>query len=275
MSPGAVPAALALTATVGGCRSGRERKLWTCAARPRWTRSGVELIGSFTATAKRSSTVRAAPGPRIEARTCTRSPSAKRRAGRKLAPSPCEYASTRPAWRPVREPVTLMCASSRAGTPRKLICVSGEASRLPGRGEIVTDPACRAESLSLAGVHMGAAAAGAAIRNPSMTSAAGPTMRARMGPIDPNEHRHLDRRTFLKRGLIGGGALVGGGLGIRAVTEPAGDAAAPGPNRTSERAAADARSQPRGRRPNILVILVDQLRSPQWASATPIHLGLP
>src|SRR5438309_7636266 len=140
-----------------------------------------------------------------------------------------------------------MCASSRAGTPRKLICVSGEASRLPGRGETVTDPAGRAESLSLAGVHMGAAAAGAAISNPSMTSAAGRTMRARMGPIDPNEHRHLDRRTLLKRGLIGGGALVGGGLGLRAVTEPAGDAASV-PNRTSARAAAGPRSQARGRR---------------------------
>src|SRR5207244_13557646 len=128
-------------------------------------------------------------------------------------------------------------------------------------GETVTAPACRAESLSLAGVHIGAAAAaGTAARNPSMTSAPARTMSARMGPIDPNEHRHLDRRTLLKRGLIGGSALVGGGLGLRAVTEPAGDAAAPGPNRTSERAAADARSQPRGRRPNILVILVDQLR---------------
>ncbi|TMK95679.1 MAG: sulfatase [Actinobacteria bacterium] len=95
-----------------------------------------------------------------------------------------------------------------------------------------------------------------------------------MGPIDPNEHRHVDRRTFLKRGLIGGGALVSGGLGIRAVTEPAGDAA-PAPDRTSARTAAGARSHAQGRRPNILVILVDQLRYPQWASATPIHRGLP
>src|SRR2546425_7517061 len=95
-----------------------------------------------------------------------------------------------------------------------------------------------------------------------------------MGPIDPNEHRRVDRRTFLKRGLIGGGALVSGGLGSRAVPEPAGDAA-PVLSRTSARAAPGARSHAQGRRPNILVILVDQLRYPQWASATPIHEGLP
>jgi arylsulfatase A-like enzyme len=95
-----------------------------------------------------------------------------------------------------------------------------------------------------------------------------------MGPIDPNEHRHLDRRTLLKRGLIGGGALVGGGLGLRAISESAGDAA-PAPARTSASADPGPRSRAQGRRPNILVILVDQLRYPQWPSATPLHPGLP
>src|SRR5207253_11411039 len=44
-------------------------------------------------------------------------------------------------------------ASAPAGTPRKLIWVRGEASRLPGSGETVTAPASRAELLSLAGAH--------------------------------------------------------------------------------------------------------------------------
>src|ERR1035437_9780169 len=49
------------------------------------------------------------------------------------------------------------------GTPRRLIWVWGEASRLPGSGETVTAPPSSAELLSVAGVHGGGGpAAGAA-----------------------------------------------------------------------------------------------------------------
>ena len=47
--------------------------------------------------------------------------------------------------RPLREPTTLIALRSPAGTPRKLIWVCGEASRLPGSGETVTAPSCSAE----------------------------------------------------------------------------------------------------------------------------------
>ena len=68
--------------------------------------------------------------------------------------------------------------------------------------------------------------------------------------------RRIDRRTFLKAGLAGGAAL-GAGAGIWAATQGGG-----GP---SARAGA----------PNILVILVDQMRYPQWFSAAQRSLGLP
>jgi arylsulfatase A-like enzyme len=96
-----------------------------------------------------------------------------------------------------------------------------------------------------------------------------------MESIDPNEHRRVDRRTFLKGGLIAGGVLAGG-LAIRAVadTDTAGDAR-PEPSKAPRRSAAPATASESDRRPNILVIVVDQLRFPQWFSAAPMSLGLP
>ncbi len=94
-----------------------------------------------------------------------------------------------------------------------------------------------------------------------------------MDSIDPRKHRRVDRRTFLKGGLAAGGALIGGGLVIRGLastadstpTQPGADT--PPPARASEGSPT--------RRPNILVIIVDQLRLPQWFSAAPVGLGLP
>ena len=71
----------------------------------------------------------------------------------------------------------------------------------------------------------------------------GPQQRARPGD------RH-DRRTFMRRGLLAGGALAGTGAAIWAATNSGGPRA---PRRPGEQ-------------PNILVIVVDQLRSPQWFS---------
>jgi arylsulfatase A-like enzyme len=86
-----------------------------------------------------------------------------------------------------------------------------------------------------------------------------------------------DRRTFLKRGAIAGGLLTGAGAAI-AGCGTAGDGASTPP-------AAVPVSQPVGRvapttgaarRPNILVIMVDQLRFPQWFGPTPGRgVGLP
>jgi arylsulfatase A-like enzyme len=79
----------------------------------------------------------------------------------------------------------------------------------------------------------------------------------------------VDRRTFLKRGAVAGGLLAGAGLGIKALSEADGDPSAkPTPvDRTAHK--------PAQQRPNILVIVVDQLRYPQWFSATPMGMALP
>jgi len=126
---------------------------------------------------------------------------------------------------PLREPTTLRTESSAAGAPRKLICVCGEASRLPASGETVTDPAFIAELFNVAGVQVGPtrAAAREAATSPKLSATAGPSMRARMDSIDPPEHKRVDRRTFIKSGLIAGGALVGAGVGIKAVADATSD----------------------------------------------------
>jgi arylsulfatase A-like enzyme len=101
--------------------------------------------------------------------------------------------------------------------------------------------------------------------------------------LDPK--RLVDRRTLLKSGLLAGGALAGGGA---ALADLIARQEAPSPTKKVDkraaraqrsdahvRGAAEAESaakQPgsgsRFRQPNILVIMVDQLRTPQWFSAT-------
>ncbi len=94
-----------------------------------------------------------------------------------------------------------------------------------------------------------------------------------MESIDPAEHRRVDRRTFLKSGLIAGGALAGAGLGIRALADgSSGDSPARTPAATPATVPASTKALPR---PNILVIVVDQLRFPQWFGASPFGVELP
>jgi arylsulfatase A-like enzyme len=98
--------------------------------------------------------------------------------------------------------------------------------------------------------------------------------------------RQIDRRTFLKGGLLAGGALLGGGAAIAAIAkeveEPATSAshARRRPPRQTTQPAGTTLQQssppPRqtggtgvGGQPNILVIVVDQLRAPQWFTASP------
>jgi arylsulfatase A-like enzyme len=89
--------------------------------------------------------------------------------------------------------------------------------------------------------------------------------------MDSDQHMRVNRRTFLKRGAIAGGALAGAGLGIRALSEADGDPPEPPKPPPSKPAR---RSRP-SQQPNILVIMVDQLRFPQWFSATPMGMALP
>jgi len=90
--------------------------------------------------------------------------------------------------------------------------------------------------------------------------------------MDSEQHRRVDRRTFLKGGLIAGGLAAGAGLGIRALADSGGDspstpAFVPAPAETSRR------HRPSSQ-PNILVIVVDQLRFPQWFGASSMGAGL-
>ncbi len=83
----------------------------------------------------------------------------------------------------------------------------------------------------------------------------------------------MDRRTALKRGLIAGGLLAGAGAIVRVATEDT-DRDSGSPPSAAPAVARPAPSAVRGK-PNILVIVVDQLRFPQWFSPSPAGLGLP
>ncbi|HEY5287909.1 MAG TPA: sulfatase-like hydrolase/transferase [Solirubrobacteraceae bacterium] len=106
--------------------------------------------------------------------------------------------------------------------------------------------------------------------------------------LDPK--RLLDRRTLLKSGLLAGGALAGGGVALadfiakqEAASAPA-DASAHaakarhGGVEAHGRQAGGAKQQPGSgepfRQPNILVVMVDQLRTPQWFSAADSAVAL-
>ena len=83
----------------------------------------------------------------------------------------------------------------------------------------------------------------------------------------------MDRRTAIKHGLIAGGLLAGAGALGAAAAENASDSS----SKTSA-TPAPARVRPAhggAEKPNILVIVVDQLRFPQWFSPNPAGLGLP
>jgi arylsulfatase A-like enzyme len=92
-----------------------------------------------------------------------------------------------------------------------------------------------------------------------------------MASIDPDKDRSVDRRTFLRRGLIAGG-LLAAGTAIGELADAATDSE-PGPGATARTGVAPpART---ARAPNVLVILVDQMRFPQWIAPTPGGAGLP
>ena len=83
-----------------------------------------------------------------------------------------------------------------------------------------------------------------------------------MNPEHPDQRGAIDRRTLLKGGLAAGGVLAGG-LAIKALADEA--------RREEQTAPLGARSaaRPGREKPNILVIMVDQMRYPQWLSPSP------
>jgi arylsulfatase A-like enzyme len=80
---------------------------------------------------------------------------------------------------------------------------------------------------------------------------------ARESPGEPTGSSRLDRRAFLKRGLLAGGVLLGGGA---AAAELAGHNSSH-PPKPRPRAASRRITKPAPVKPNILVVLVDQMRS--------------
>ncbi len=78
-----------------------------------------------------------------------------------------------------------------------------------------------------------------------------------------SQHRRVDRRTFIKGGIVAGGALAAGGAAIAALADTDSKSAPPPPAPAPVAGAA----RTGARRPNILVIIVDQLRYPQWFAA--------
>ncbi len=93
-----------------------------------------------------------------------------------------------------------------------------------------------------------------------------------MDDIDSKENRKVNRRTFIKGGLLAGGTIAGAGIAIRAAADTGSDSPPPSPMLAQPPPIAKPASP--GKRPNILVIMVDQLRFPQWFGPTPAGVGL-
>jgi arylsulfatase A-like enzyme len=88
--------------------------------------------------------------------------------------------------------------------------------------------------------------------------------------------KKIDRRTFVKRGLLAGGALTGGAMAISRLADANDGSSAAAGAKPSPAARTERPQRPAGPpQPNILVIVVDQLRFPQWCGAGPGGPDLP
>ena len=94
---------------------------------------------------------------------------------------------------------------------------------------------------------------------------------------DKKIDKRIDRRTFVTKGLIAGGAVAGGALAVSRLADATdGVGASPGPAHVPAPAQPTRQRAPVGRQqPNILVIVVDQLRFPQWFGPGPGGPSLP
>jgi arylsulfatase A-like enzyme len=84
--------------------------------------------------------------------------------------------------------------------------------------------------------------------------------------------KRIDRRAFLKKGAFAASALTGGGIAASRLADAMGESdrdVAGGPVQQARTAKATPA------RPNILVIIVDQLRFPQWLATAPAGPSLP
>ncbi len=95
---------------------------------------------------------------------------------------------------------------------------------------------------------------------------------------DPRREQKLTRRALLKGGIIAGGAVAGAGVAYEALgggsgraSPPRTTSSAPKSGKPPTRSGVPKGSSPR--QPNILVIVVDQLRYPMWFSAAAGQLG--
>lgn len=107
----------------------------------------------------------------------------------------------------------------------------------------------------------------------------------RQGHSPDSSDRLFDRRTLIKSGLLAGGALAGGGAALANLVSGPGPAASHlhkasrGPKVSPSGAPATVSRRRRARKghvaPNILVVMVDQMRTPQWYSAAALmpHLA--
>ncbi len=97
---------------------------------------------------------------------------------------------------------------------------------------------------------------------------------------DKKIDKTIDRRTFVKKGLLAGGAVAGGALAVSRLAD-ANDGSSARVSSAGVTTSLPASAQLLGpptagpRQPNILVIMVDQLRFPQWFGAGPGGPGLP
>lgn len=92
-----------------------------------------------------------------------------------------------------------------------------------------------------------------------------------MDGIDPKRDKSVSRRAFLKRGVAAGGLLAGGGLGVARLADATQDGAA----EATAPLTSPLPAPPSAKHPNILVILVDQLRYPVWFSPSADGTALP
>ena len=220
--------------TTGGCRSGRERKLWTSARSCRGgSASGVELIGSSLRDRELSRRVRGEPRrPQPRAHGHALAFGERPRAARSWRRRPASRRPGVPLWR----------AAARADHADRAQLAGGHAEeadlrprrrRRGCRAAARPSPhqpaarSCRASPARTWGAACsGRARAASRDAEPETQGHAGPRMRARMESIDPKQHRRVDRRTFLKGGLLAGGALAGAGLAIKAVADATSDSRA-------------------------------------------------